>query len=126
MKFDMEVLVAVDFDGTLTYPHKFGEPYVINPKAVAWCKQARELGATLILWTCRHGDGLREPIRELKGLGLPFGFVNCDPGQRNSSAKVNADIYVDDKSYPRGIPWRRLMRRLKKLIRLRAKGIAAE
>ena len=122
----MEVIVAVDFDGTLTYPHGLGDPYVINPRAVAWCKRARKLGATLILWTCRHGEGLSKPMQDLNALGLPFGFVNRDPGQRNSSAKVNADIYVDDKSYPRGIPWHGLMRRLKKLIRLRAKGIAAE
>jgi hypothetical protein len=107
--------IAIDFDGTLNQEHMFpeiGEPrlWLIN-QAIQWKKD----GHKLILWTCREDVAenentqfqprkyLTEAIAFCKSFGLEFDAVNQNiaevkyPGLR-TSRKINADIYIDDKS----------------------------
>ena len=109
------MIIAIDFDGTLTQKHsfpEFGEPRTwLVEKAIQWRKQ----GHTLILWTCREdvrkGENaqyksrmyLTEALEWCKSYGLEFDAVNMNlvevkyPGIK-VSRKVYADLYIDDKS----------------------------
>ena len=97
------MVIAVDFDGTLfktEYP-KIVEP-IIN--VINFCKNRKDCGDKLILWTCRTGKELEDAISECKKFGLIFDEVNNNLTERvklfdgNDSRKVGADLYIDDKS----------------------------
>ena len=95
-------IIAVDFDGTLytdDYPD-IGDPIW---KTINYCKQEKENGAILILWTCRIGDDLTEAIDLCKRVGLIFDYVNENAkesmfGYARDSRKIYADEYIDDKA----------------------------
>lgn len=95
-------IIAVDFDGTLytdDYPD-IGDPIW---RTINYCKQEKENGAILILWTCRSGQDLVEAIRLCKQVELHFDYVNenakeCMFGFVKDSRKIYADEYIDDKA----------------------------
>ena len=98
------MIIAVDFDGTL-FETDF--PKIISPKwdVISWCKQKREEGNTLILWTCRQRKRLKEAIKACKEVGLEFDYVNNHTkesikkyGWSIHGCKIAADIYLDDKA----------------------------
>ena len=94
--------IAVDFDGTLftdEYP-KIGKP---KWRVINWCKERKEKGDILVLWTCREGESLREAIGMCREVGLIFDYVNQNDASLkkqfgNDCRKVGADIYLDDKA----------------------------
>lgn len=97
------MIIAVDFDGTLfenDWPN-IGEPKwnVIN-----WCKNQKELGHTLVLWTCRGDDDLDKAIEACKNVGIIFDAINSNMADKiehfngHDSRKIGADIYLDDKA----------------------------
>ena len=55
------MIVAVDFDNTLAVTEY---PNILKPipETVEFCKQCMKCGDTLILWTCRWGEALKEAI----------------------------------------------------------------
>ncbi len=95
-------IIAVDFDGTLVtdeYP-KIGSP---NIKLINKLRRLSK-NNTLILWTCRTGDKLKEAVEFCLLCDLQFHYIN-----ENSkgilkkygyidSRKITADIYLDDKA----------------------------
>ena len=101
------MLVAVDFDGTISdanYPE-------INliPEVVDILVRSTSNGHRLILWTCRHDKVLNDAVKACKDAGLEFVSINeNDPkqidlwrktwGDDSSSAKIYADMYIDDKA----------------------------
>lgn len=107
--------IAIDFDGTLNQNHVF--PEIGEPRLwlIELAKQWRLQGHKIILWTCRENVGkhentqftprqyLTEALDFCKSFGLEFDAVNQNiaevkyPGLR-TSRKINADIYIDDKS----------------------------
>jgi hypothetical protein len=93
------MIIAVDFDGTLAFTEY---PKILCPitRVVNYCKRRKELGDTLILWTCRHGESLAEAVEFCEKFGLTFDYVNENPPDRVSMygdcRKVYADIYIDD------------------------------
>jgi hydroxymethylpyrimidine pyrophosphatase-like HAD family hydrolase len=95
-------IIAVDFDGTLytdDYPD-VGEPIW---RTINYCKEQKEKGAILILWTCRSGQDLVEAIRLCKQVDLTFDYVNENAresafGYERDSRKIYADEYIDDKA----------------------------
>jgi hydroxymethylpyrimidine pyrophosphatase-like HAD family hydrolase len=95
-------IIAVDFDGTLytdDYPD-IGDPIW---RTINYCKQEKENGAILILWTCRSGQDLVEAIRLCKQVELHFDYVNENAkesmfGYARDSRKIYADEYIDDKA----------------------------
>ena len=90
------ITIAVDFDGTIVcnrYP-KIGEPV---PMAIETIKEWISFGVQVILWTMRHGDGLREAVEYCKNAGIEFYGINKNPSQDwSDSPKAYAHIYVDD------------------------------
>lgn len=95
-------IIAVDFDGTLVkdeYP-RIGSP---NIKLI---NKLRKLSRdnTLILWTCRTGDKLKEAVEFCLLCDLQFDYINENSKEilkkygNIDSRKITADIYLDDKA----------------------------
>lgn len=95
--------IAVDFDNTLfkTDGNQIGEP-IWN--TINYCKKARELGHTVILWTCRNGEKLLDAVRACDKVGLQFDYVNRNTKENLErfnyidNRKIWADIYIDDRA----------------------------
>jgi hypothetical protein len=93
------MIIAVDFDGTLSlgrFPH-CGPP---SEPLMSALIEARRRRHAVILWTVRTGPALDQAIAWCEGQGLTFDKVNEDvrpPLQGRESRKVSADVYIDDK-----------------------------
>lgn len=96
-------IIAVDFDGTLftdAYP-ELGEPIW---KVINYCKEQKQNGVILILWTCRKGDDLTEAVDLCRQVGLEFDYVNENTKENlamyggKDNRKIYADEYIDDKA----------------------------
>lgn len=103
------MIIAVDFDGTIVQ-HKYPSIGKEIPFAVETLRQLSADGHKLILWTIRNGETLEEAISWCKQRGLQFYAVNSNyptgslfPNRRESSPKVEADLYIDDRNIG-GIP----------------------
>ena len=96
------MIIAVDFDSTLSlgvrYP-EIGEP---NIPLFKWLIDKQAHGDTIVLWTCRGYDShLQEAVDFCKSYGLTFDAVNQNPQQITfDSRKIVADMYIDDNAYP--------------------------
>lgn len=102
------MIIAVDFDGTLckdAYP-LIGTP---NKTLIDLLKNRKQrYNDSLILWTCRTGEHLKEALHWCEIFELHFDAVNENLPhiQREwggDTRKVYADIYIDDKN--RLVPW---------------------
>lgn len=97
----MSKIIAVDFDGTLCenkYPD-IGEP---NKGLITYLRTEQSNGATIILWTCREGERLKEAIIWSFNLGLNFDFVNENAPEMieafgGDTRKIFANEYIDDR-----------------------------
>ncbi|MCM1034609.1 MAG: hypothetical protein NC038_03160 [Paludibacter sp.] len=96
------MVIAVDFDGTIVthaYP-RIGKPVPFAIETLL--KMQQEGHHQLILWTVREGDLLNEAVNYCRARGLVFYAVNANyPEERpetQSSRKVSADLYIDDRS----------------------------
>lgn len=101
------MIIAVDFDGTLSkasYPN-VGEP---NKLLFDYLIKRQELGDEIILWTCRVGEPLDIAVDFCKEQGLTFDAVNenlpwvLEAWDNKDTRKVFADIYIDDKAWCSG------------------------
>jgi len=96
------MILAIDFDGTLCqnlFP-KIGNP--IKP-VIDWCKERKQAGDKLILWTCRTKNQLLEAVDWCKTQELEFDAVNENLDEiikkyGGDTRKIQADHYVDDKN----------------------------
>ena len=104
-KMQMGVLpyiIAVDFDGTLV-EDEF--PAIGDPIQSTWedIRLAKELGAKIILWTCRDHENLDEAVEFCRERGLTFDAINENLSEtkelfNNDTRKVYANEYWDDKA----------------------------
>lgn len=98
----MGKIIAIDFDGTL-FEEKWpgiGQP---NLGVILRAKQEKRNGATLILWTCRTGESLKQALEACAKYDLIFDEINANPEDEilkwgNNPRKVGADEYWDDKA----------------------------
>lgn len=94
--------IAIDFDGTIV-EHKFPKIGKKIPFAFETLKALQEEGHTLILWTYRSGDMLKEAVDFCKKNGVEFYAVNKNYPEEvfdNSiSRKILADLYIDDRNF---------------------------
>jgi len=95
------MIIAVDFDGTIVeheYP-KIGKPV---PYALDVLKKLQqEERHTLLLWTIREGELLKEAVDYCSKRGLNFYAVNKNYPEEedgDNPRKLMADIYIDDKN----------------------------
>jgi len=98
-----EMVVAVDFDNTICYTNF---PTIIKPLPHAMDVLRVLMNdpySTLILFTCREGEYLKEALEFCELYGIKFDYVN-ENCKRNLDSypdcrKISADIYIDDHSY---------------------------
>ena len=91
-------VVAFDVDGTiLSYDGdhtKFGEPL---PGIIDELKKLRDANWKIAIWTCR--SDLAAVKAALDERGVPYDFINENPlGPKDTSGKIFAECYVDDRS----------------------------
>ena len=96
------MIIATDFDGTMC---ESAWPHIGKPKwdVLKWLKTQKASGSKLILWTCRHGDMLREAVGWSAEMGIFFDAVNENLPEiikrfGFDTRKVFADVYLDDKN----------------------------
>lgn len=99
-----ERVYAIDFDNTIAYT-EFPKiikplPYAIEVLQIL----TKDPYSTLILWTCREKEDLKEALDFCEIYGIKFDYVN-ENCKRNldlydyDCRKVSADVYIDDHSY---------------------------
>jgi hydroxymethylpyrimidine pyrophosphatase-like HAD family hydrolase len=99
--------IAVDFDGTIV-EHRFPEIGEERIFAFDTLKKLQEDGHQLILWTYRSGKELQDAVDYCKKNGVEFYAINKnypeeDFNPQESSRKIIADIYIDDRNLG-GVP----------------------
>lgn len=98
---DEPFTIAVDLDGTLAEKEEPFDPKSIGPpreRALYWVRLFHEAGARIIIFTVR-GDS--DMVADwLEGHDVPYDYINENPDQpEDSSGKVIADAYWDDRAY---------------------------
>jgi hypothetical protein len=98
---DINIRIAVDFDGTIV-EHLYPEIGKEKLFAFRTLKEFEKKGARLILWTFRTGKELDEAIEFCRKNGIEFYAVNRNYPEEvfdeSVSRKIDADIYIDDKN----------------------------
>jgi len=111
-----ELILAVDFDGTIvtdSFP-KIGSPI---PDAIESLKLLQKYGVHIILWTCRDGEYLKQALKFLSDNGIIPEAANDNSPIINfkPSKKIYGDWYLDDRSFP-GFPgWNIFIETFKKV-----------
>lgn len=91
------MIIAVDYDGTLESGGR------MNLRLINRLRQEQRHGHTVILWTCREGEALRDALRSLAMCRFAPNLVNANAPERiaqygGDSRKIYADVYIDDKA----------------------------
>ena len=101
MNFTDQLIIAVDFDGTIVedaYP-KIGKPMLF---AFETLTKLQEKGHRLILWTYRYGERLDEAVNFCEENGIHFYAVNKsfpeEEYNESMSRKIHADLFIDDRN----------------------------
>ncbi len=94
--------IAIDFDGTIV-THEYPRIGVEIDGAVENIKKLLMDGHRLILWTVRERELLDEALAWCQERGIVFYAVNSNfpeetPADKHFSRKLQADIFIDDRS----------------------------
>lgn len=109
------IIIAIDFDGTITKENLWPEIGEIDHRVVEAIKKAQTLGVKFVLWTNREDSNSKYPGCLTRALdlcrehGIVFDSVNENlpiVGEYYDLdvRKISADYYIDDKS-PGSIDW---------------------
>lgn len=108
MNFNNQLIIAIDFDGTIVedaYP-KIGKPILF---AFETLKKLQDNGHRLILWTYRSGERLNKAVKFCEDHGIFFYAVNNSfPEEKYTddvSRKINADLFIDDRNIGGFLGW---------------------
>lgn len=110
-KYDTNLVIAIDFDNTITQNSTYLKTGELNKTAKKYIKKIKQLGCTLILWTTREGKDLKEAKKLCKKWRLPFDYYNEYP-LRPSQKKINVDMYIDDKCNASEIDWEKILQEI--------------
>lgn len=109
--------IAVDFDGTIV-EHRYPKIGKEKPFAIQTLRQLQMEGNRLILFTSREGELLDEAVAFCRERGLQFYAVNSNQPEKalfqRNTAKVIADVYIDDRNLGGIPPWDEIYRLLGK------------
>jgi hydroxymethylpyrimidine pyrophosphatase-like HAD family hydrolase len=101
-------VIAVDFDGTIV-EHRYPEIGKEMLFAFATLKALQQKGHKLILWTIRTGELLEDAVEYCRKNGIEFYAVNKNYPEEQldekTSRKLNADIFIDDRTIGGFIGW---------------------
>lgn len=98
------MIIAIDFDGTITKFNQYPECGEESPGAFNIIKELQSNGHHIVLNTMRSGISLNDAVRYIEERGVKLYGVNHSPGQSRwtKSPKVYAHLYIDDAAL--GIP----------------------
>ena len=98
------MIIAVDFDGTLTAINSYPEIGMESPGAFEVLTEMQGKGHMIVLNTMRSGIPLNNAVRWVEDHGLKLAGINESPGQKRwtKSPKVYAHTYIDDAAI--GVP----------------------
>lgn len=106
------MVIAVDFDGTITKENLFPEIGELRKNAIEVIQNLQKHGHKCFLWTCREGKSLNDAITFLESKGLKMDGYNVSPYDHiNKGRKPIADLYIDDRNFQikdTGIDWKRI------------------
>ena len=107
------MVIAVDFDGTIVQD-MFPEVGAVLPGAAKTLRRLHEAGHTIIIWTCRRDERLKEAICCLMREEIPYSRVNSNADEvvkayGGDTRKICADMYIDDKNFG-GVDWEAIYR----------------
>ena len=105
--------IAVDFDGTIV-EYKYPAIGKERPFAIQTLRTLQQEGNRIILFTSREGEELDAAVAFCHERGLDFYAVNsnqpADALFTRQTAKVVADVYIDDRNLG-GLPeWTEIYR----------------
>ena len=104
------LIIAVDFDNTLTVENKFPEIGEENPKAFEFLKKLQSEGIKIILHTMRGADSLQNAIEWCRQRDFEFDAIGKHPFQDEILEcvvpKCFAHFYIDDRNI--GTPLKQL------------------
>lgn len=100
---DQRIIIAVDFDGTLTLEtdDKYPMPGDPNLPLISKLKQMRrDFNPVIIIWTCRTGSDVQYAKDFLNSYDIPYDRINknYDDMLNFGDPKIYADIYIDDRA----------------------------
>lgn len=102
------MVIAIDFDGTITQENKFPEIGEVRPFAIEAIKDFQRHGHQCFLWTCRENQYLEDAKNFLESEGLYMDGYNTSPYDYINAGcrKPIADLYIDDRCvFCNGIDW---------------------
>ena len=100
------MIIAIDYDETITDNTPYPKEGRIRPEAVKYIKLLYNKGYTLVLWTSRKQPYFNQCIERLKKEDLYKYFTFRY--ETTPTGKVPADFYIDDKSIPGKLNWRKI------------------
>lgn len=107
------LVVAVDFDGTISTEPHMGKELVLQPHVKEVLTELQGKGVKFILWTCRTGKALDEAVGFLAKNEMFHLFTTVNNQlpeieelyHPDIAKKVGADFYIDDKNIGTQINW---------------------
>lgn len=100
------MVIAIDFDGTITAENVFPLCGDISPDCVTALKLLKSQGHTLILYTCRENVWLKMALLWMRERCIRkyFDYINentieCKTQFERDCRKINADMFIDDRNF---------------------------
>ena len=102
-------IIAVDFDDTITLYRPYPEKGPLNPEAKKYLTKLHEKGYELVLWSARLPESHAEAYdRCINEFDMPFIKEDSDEYSHGKSGKLVARFYIDDKSIPGKLNWKKI------------------
>ena len=90
--------IAVDCDSTIFKKVEFPKLGEEVPYAIGIIKRLIASGHEIYMWTCRSGESVLIMKDALDALGVKYKSINERTDQRGFSAKIDVDLFIDDKA----------------------------
>lgn len=102
-------LIAVDYDDTITLYAPYGQLAPLNPEAKKYMDLLHMAGYRLVLWSARVPEKYAEAYKRcIDEFGLFYLEKDGDHLIHGASGKLVASFYIDDKSIPGKLNWKKI------------------
>lgn len=118
-KDNSKVVIAVDYDNTITEYRPFPIKAPISYQAYIYLLKLHDKGYTLVLNTARKEPYYSEAVDELKKAGLYWIFSK--EYEQGAKGKIQADFYIDDRAQINKFSWRKTYKYIVKHVKENSK-----
>lgn len=110
-------IIAVDFDDTITLFKPYPEKGPLNPKAKKYLTKLHKKGFEIVLWSARICENYDEAYdRCINEFEMSFIKKDSNEYVHGQTGKLVARFYIDDKSIPGKLNWKKIYKFLIKTI----------